>query len=137
MSGVTPTSAGLVGRGGVEPQARRALGQVLLRPPVSCHGERLVPLRLRELPGLDQPPEAMCVLPDSAMVLEEGSPDEANLLPPELEDFEATLGTDRRCRHTEAYSRVSIAGHQSHWCEGPCGYSPFGPSEPGLLSDLS
>ncbi|XP_014397673.1 PREDICTED: tuberin isoform X8 [Myotis brandtii] len=49
---------------------------------------------------------------DSAVVLEEGSPDEANLLPPELEDFEATLGPDRRCRHTEAYSRSSSTSSQ-------------------------
>ncbi|XP_036165115.1 tuberin isoform X10 [Myotis myotis] len=49
---------------------------------------------------------------DSAVVLEEGSPDEANLLPPELEDFEATLGTDRRCRHAEAYSRSSSTSSQ-------------------------
>ncbi|XP_023620235.1 tuberin isoform X3 [Myotis lucifugus] len=49
---------------------------------------------------------------DSAVVLEEGSPDEANLLPPELEDFEATLGPDRRCRHAEAYSRSSSTSSQ-------------------------
>nr|KAF6491373.1 TSC complex subunit 2 [Molossus molossus] len=52
---------------------------------------------------------------DSAVVLEEGSPGEANLLvePPELEDFEATLGTDRRCRHAEAsYSRSSSTSSQ-------------------------
>ncbi|XP_071078113.1 tuberin isoform X2 [Desmodus rotundus] len=51
---------------------------------------------------------------DSAVVLEEGSPSEANLLaePPELEDFEATLGTDRHCRHAEAYSRSSSTSSQ-------------------------
>ncbi|XP_016063537.1 PREDICTED: tuberin isoform X5 [Miniopterus natalensis] len=51
---------------------------------------------------------------DSAVVLEEGSPSEADLLgePPELEDFEATLGTDGRCRHTEAYSRSSSTSSQ-------------------------
>ncbi|XP_066238985.1 tuberin isoform X7 [Saccopteryx leptura] len=51
---------------------------------------------------------------DSAVVLEEGSPGEANLLaePPELEDFEATLDPDRRCRHTEAYSRSSSTSSQ-------------------------
>lgn len=87
-------------------------------------GKRLVPLRPRELPGADQHPAAICVLPDSAVVLEEGSPDEANLLPPELEDFEATLGTDRRCRHAEAYSRVSVLG--------TCGCPPFGPSDLSL-----
>lgn len=56
-------------------------------------------------------PAAPSVLPDSAVVLEEGSPGEANVPvePPDLEDFEATLGTDRRCPRTEAYSRVSAA----------------------------
>ncbi|KAM8779558.1 tuberin isoform 2-T2 [Rhynchonycteris naso] len=51
---------------------------------------------------------------DSAVVLEEGSPGEANLLaePPELEDFEATLDPDRRCRHTEAHSRSSSTSSQ-------------------------
>lgn len=95
-----------------------------------------MPLRPHELLGLDQRPAAICVLPDSAVVLEEGAPDEASLLPPELEDFEATLGTDRRCRHTETYSRVSIAGHQSRWPEVPMGSLHLG-SEPRLLSDLS
>lgn len=54
------------------------------------------------------------VYPDSAVVLEEGSPGEANLPvePPELEDFEATLGTDRRCRGAGEYSRVGPAGRQ-------------------------
>ncbi|KAF6127991.1 TSC complex subunit 2 [Phyllostomus discolor] len=51
---------------------------------------------------------------DSAVVLEEGSPSEAALLaePPELEDFEATLGTERHCPHTEAYSRSSSTSSQ-------------------------
>ncbi|XP_045676805.1 tuberin isoform X5 [Phyllostomus hastatus] len=51
---------------------------------------------------------------DSAVVLEEGSPNEAASLaePPELEDFEATLGTDRHCRHAEAYSRSSSTSSQ-------------------------
>ncbi|XP_054445380.1 tuberin isoform X1 [Pteronotus mesoamericanus] len=51
---------------------------------------------------------------DSAVVLEEGGPSEANLLmePPELEDFEATLGADRHCRHAEAYSRSSSTSSQ-------------------------
>lgn len=40
--------------------------------------------------------------------------------PPELEDFEATLGTDRRCRGAEVYSRVSPAGCQSCPPEEPC-----------------
>lgn len=51
---------------------------------------------------------------DSAVVLEEGGPSEAASLaePPELEDFEATLGTDRHCRRPEAYSRSSSASSQ-------------------------
>ncbi|XP_005599123.2 tuberin isoform X10 [Equus caballus] len=51
---------------------------------------------------------------DSAVVLEEGSPGEANVPvePPNLEDFEATLGTDRRCPRTEAYSRSSSTSSQ-------------------------
>ncbi|XP_036890568.1 tuberin isoform X1 [Sturnira hondurensis] len=51
---------------------------------------------------------------DSAVVLEEGSPSEAPspAEPPELEDFEATLGTDRHCRHAEAYSRSSSTSSQ-------------------------
>nr|XP_005599119.1 tuberin isoform X2 [Equus caballus] len=51
---------------------------------------------------------------DSAVVLEEGSPGEANVPvePPDLEDFEATLGTDRRCPRTEAYSRSSSTSSQ-------------------------
>ncbi|KAM5332106.1 tuberin isoform 8-T9 [Glossophaga mutica] len=51
---------------------------------------------------------------DSAVVLEEGSPSEATSLaePPELEDFEAALGTDRHCRHAEAYSRSSSTSSQ-------------------------
>lgn len=57
----------------------------------------------------------VCVLPDSAVVLEEGSPGEAHVPvePPELEDFEATLGTDRHCQRPDTYSRVSVLG--SHW----------------------
>lgn len=85
-------------------------------------GEKLVPLRPRELlaAGL-APSSTVCVFPDSAVVLEEGSPGEASLPvePPELEDFEATLGTDGRYRHAEAFSRVSAAGDQSR-PEGPC-----------------
>ncbi|XP_057384781.1 tuberin isoform X7 [Balaenoptera acutorostrata] len=51
---------------------------------------------------------------DSAVVLEEGSPGEASLPvdPPELEDFEATLGTDGSYRHTEAFSRSSSTSSQ-------------------------
>lgn len=50
----------------------------------------------------------VCVLPDSAVVMEEGSPGEVPVPvePPGLEDFEAALGVDRR---TDAYSRVSVA----------------------------
>lgn len=30
--------------------------------------------------------------------------------PPELEDFEAALGTDRHCQRPDTYSRVSAVG---------------------------
>lgn len=58
---------------------------------------------------------ALSVLPDSAVVLEEGSPGEAHVPvePPELEDFEAALGTDRHCQRPDTFSRVSVTG--SHW----------------------
>ncbi|XP_058892359.1 tuberin isoform X2 [Kogia breviceps] len=51
---------------------------------------------------------------DSAVVLEEGSPGEASLPvePPELEDFEATLGTVGHYRHAEAFSRSSSTSSQ-------------------------
>ncbi|XP_008854472.1 tuberin isoform X4 [Nannospalax galili] len=51
---------------------------------------------------------------DSAVVLEEGSPGEAHvpLEPPELEDFEAALGTDRHCQRPDTYSRSSSASSQ-------------------------
>nr|XP_036857686.1 tuberin isoform X8 [Manis javanica] len=51
---------------------------------------------------------------DSAVVPEEGSLGEADLSvePPELEDFEAALGADRRCQCTEAYSRSSSTSSQ-------------------------
>ncbi|XP_030893380.1 tuberin [Leptonychotes weddellii] len=51
---------------------------------------------------------------DSAVVLEEGSPSETHLSaePMELEDFEATLGTDRRSDRAEAYSRSSSSSSQ-------------------------
>ncbi|XP_045640616.1 tuberin isoform X3 [Ursus americanus] len=51
---------------------------------------------------------------DSAVVLEEGSPSESHLSaePTELEDFEATLGTDRRGGRAEAYSRSSSSSSQ-------------------------
>nr|XP_045017595.1 tuberin isoform X6 [Jaculus jaculus] len=51
---------------------------------------------------------------DSAVVLEEGSPGEAHVPagPPELEDFEAALGTDRRYQRPDAFSRSSSAPSQ-------------------------
>ncbi|XP_037669896.1 tuberin isoform X4 [Choloepus didactylus] len=51
---------------------------------------------------------------DSPAVLEEGSPGKVNLSlePPELEDFEASLGADGRCPHPEAYCRVCSAPSQ-------------------------
>ncbi|XP_028709747.1 tuberin isoform X10 [Peromyscus leucopus] len=51
---------------------------------------------------------------DSAVVLEEGSPGEAHVPgePPELEDFEAALGTDRHCQRPDTYSRSSSASSQ-------------------------
>uniref|UniRef100_A0A8B9Z0G2 Tuberin n=1 Tax=Bos mutus grunniens TaxID=30521 RepID=A0A8B9Z0G2_BOSMU len=51
---------------------------------------------------------------DSAVVLEEGGPGEAGLSaePPELEDFEATLGSDGRCGRSDAFSRSSSTSSQ-------------------------
>ncbi|XP_069427125.1 tuberin isoform X12 [Ovis canadensis] len=51
---------------------------------------------------------------DSAVVLEEGGPGEASLSaePPELEDFEATLGSDGRCGRSDAFSRSSSTSSQ-------------------------
>ncbi|XP_039102534.1 tuberin isoform X10 [Hyaena hyaena] len=51
---------------------------------------------------------------DSAVVLEEGSPSDADLPlePTELEDFEATLGTERHGRRPGAYSRSSSSSSQ-------------------------
>ncbi|XP_040604200.1 tuberin isoform X6 [Mesocricetus auratus] len=51
---------------------------------------------------------------DSAVVHEEGSPGEAHVPvePPELEDFEASLGTDRHCQRPDTYSRSSSASSQ-------------------------
>nr|XP_055195740.1 tuberin isoform X7 [Nyctereutes procyonoides] len=51
---------------------------------------------------------------DSAVVLEEGNSSETSLPveSTELEDFEATLGTDRRCGRVEAYSRSSSSSSQ-------------------------
>ncbi|KAF6271829.1 TSC complex subunit 2 [Rhinolophus ferrumequinum] len=64
--------------------------------------------------GSAKPPPPPRSNTDSAVVLEEGSPGEANLPvePPELEDFEATLGTDRRCRGAGEYSRSSSTSSQ-------------------------
>lgn len=82
-------------------------------PLCALGGERLVPLRPCEPPGAGLAPSSpIRVLPDSAVVLEEGNSSETSLPvePTELEDFEATLGTDRRYGRTEAYSRVSAWG---------------------------
>ncbi|GAB1300673.1 Tuberin [Apodemus speciosus] len=51
---------------------------------------------------------------NSAVVLEEGSPGEAHVPvePPELEDFEAALGTDRHCQRPDTFSRSSSASSQ-------------------------
>lgn len=56
----------------------------------------------------------VCVLPDSAVVLEEGSSGETQVPvePPELEDFEAALGPDRHCQRPDTYSRSSSASSQ-------------------------
>uniref|UniRef100_A0A8D2DJE1 Tuberin n=1 Tax=Sciurus vulgaris TaxID=55149 RepID=A0A8D2DJE1_SCIVU len=64
--------------------------------------------------GTARPPPLPRSNTDSAVVLEEGSPGEAHVPgePPELEDFEAVLGADRRCRRPEAYSRSSSASSQ-------------------------
>ncbi|KAM5227476.1 tuberin isoform 6-T6 [Ctenodactylus gundi] len=64
--------------------------------------------------GTAKPPPLPRSNTDSAVVLEEGSPSEAHVPgePPELEDFEAALGTDRRCQRLDAYSRSSSASSQ-------------------------
>ncbi|XP_055460727.1 tuberin isoform X2 [Psammomys obesus] len=67
---------------------------------------------------------------DSAVVLEEGSPGEAQVPgePPELEDFEAALGTDRHCQRPDTYSRSSSASSQeekSHLEELAAGAIPI------------
>ncbi|XP_040110057.1 tuberin isoform X3 [Oryx dammah] len=51
---------------------------------------------------------------DSAVVLEEGGPGETGLSaePPELEDFEAALGSDGRCGRSDAFSRSSSTSSQ-------------------------
>uniref|UniRef100_A0ABI7W8T3 Rap-GAP domain-containing protein n=1 Tax=Felis catus TaxID=9685 RepID=A0ABI7W8T3_FELCA len=64
--------------------------------------------------GSAKPPPPPRSNTDSAVVLEEGSPSETDLPgePTELEDFEATLGPERRCRRPEAYSRSSSSSSQ-------------------------
>ncbi|XP_008854470.1 tuberin isoform X2 [Nannospalax galili] len=64
--------------------------------------------------GTAKPPPLPRSNTDSAVVLEEGSPGEAHvpLEPPELEDFEAALGTDRHCQRPDTYSRSSSASSQ-------------------------
>ncbi|KAM8950508.1 tuberin isoform 4-T4 [Lycaon pictus] len=64
--------------------------------------------------GSAKPPPPPRSNTDSAVVLEEGNSSETSLPvePTELEDFEATLGTDRRCGRAEAYSRSSSSSSQ-------------------------
>nr|XP_045017591.1 tuberin isoform X2 [Jaculus jaculus] len=64
--------------------------------------------------GTAKPPPLPRSNTDSAVVLEEGSPGEAHVPagPPELEDFEAALGTDRRYQRPDAFSRSSSAPSQ-------------------------
>ncbi|XP_035939160.1 tuberin isoform X6 [Halichoerus grypus] len=64
--------------------------------------------------GSAKPPPPPRSNTDSAVVPEEGSPSETHLSaePMELEDFEATLGTDRRGDRAEAYSRSSSSSSQ-------------------------
>ncbi|XP_072610137.1 tuberin isoform X8 [Vulpes vulpes] len=64
--------------------------------------------------GSAKPPPPPRSNTDSAVVLEEGNSSETSLPvePTELEDFEATLGTDRRYGRTEAYSRSSSSSSQ-------------------------
>ncbi|XP_073755778.1 tuberin isoform X3 [Callorhinus ursinus] len=64
--------------------------------------------------GSSKPPPPPRSNTDSAVVPEEGSTSEAHLSaePMELEDFEATLGTDRRGDRAEAYSRSSSSSSQ-------------------------
>lgn len=134
-----PSPAGLVGGGASEPQARKALG-VSAGAAMPYREGKAGAFEATGAPWAGPAPSSpVCVLPDSAVVLEEGSPSEAASLaePRELEDFEATLGTDRHCRHAEAYSRVSAAGPRSRRPVGPYGCSPSRPSGPGSPSDLS
>ncbi|XP_040604204.1 tuberin isoform X10 [Mesocricetus auratus] len=64
--------------------------------------------------GTAKPPPLPRSNTDSAVVHEEGSPGEAHVPvePPELEDFEASLGTDRHCQRPDTYSRSSSASSQ-------------------------
>ncbi|XP_029802286.1 tuberin [Suricata suricatta] len=64
--------------------------------------------------GSAKPPPPPRSNTDSAVVLEEGGPGDADLPlePTELEDFEATLGTERRCQGPGAYSRSSSSSSQ-------------------------
>ncbi|XP_005621774.2 tuberin isoform X3 [Canis lupus baileyi] len=64
--------------------------------------------------GSAKPPPPPRSNTDSAVVLEEGNSSETSLPVEhtELEDFEATLGTDRRCGRAEAYSRSSSSSSQ-------------------------
>ncbi|KAL1286546.1 TSC2 [Ovibos moschatus] len=64
---------------------------------------------------------------DSAVVLEEGGPGEASLSaePPELEDFEATLGSDGRCGHSDSSSTSSQEEKSFHAEELPPGGIPI------------
>nr|XP_055195739.1 tuberin isoform X6 [Nyctereutes procyonoides] len=64
--------------------------------------------------GSAKPPPPPRSNTDSAVVLEEGNSSETSLPveSTELEDFEATLGTDRRCGRVEAYSRSSSSSSQ-------------------------
>ncbi|EPY88948.1 tuberin [Camelus ferus] len=64
--------------------------------------------------GSAKPPPPPRSNTDSAVVLEEGSPGEANLPvePPELEDFESAIGTDGRYHRAEAFSRSSSTSSQ-------------------------
>ncbi|XP_003501554.1 tuberin isoform X9 [Cricetulus griseus] len=64
--------------------------------------------------GTAKPPPLPRSNTDSAVVHEEGSPGEAYVPvePPELEDFESSLGTDRHCQRPDTYSRSSSASSQ-------------------------
>lgn len=79
-------------------------------------GGTLVPLEAPGAPGAGPAPSSPTyVLPDSAVVLEEGGPGEPGWPGgvPELEDLEAPLDTGQRCCRAEAFSRVSVG--RSRW----------------------